>query len=179
MKRYISTLRAALQRCLAARWHSSAFAPCAQPAALWIVYVGGTQTVFDPSQLTIAPGDQVFFINKGGTHNVVADDNSFRCANGCDGDANHGSGDLSSGNWVASVTFTDPGTVGYFCEAHGQPGSGMFGTIFVQAAQPAPPPASATSATPVLGGIASGYLVLSLILAAAMRARRSHNPLSP
>ena len=108
----------------------SAFAQAA------IVNVGGTNLAFAPQTITITVGGTVTFVNKGGLHNVVADDGSFRCAHGCDGDGHGGNGNATSSNWVASVTFTQAGTVGYFCETHGAPGTGMFGTITVQAATP-------------------------------------------
>ena len=52
-------------------------------------YGGGTTTpvlMFDPPDVTINVGDTVTFTNLGGvaiSHNVHADDDSFRCANGC------------------------------------------------------------------------------------------------
>jgi plastocyanin len=112
-----------------------ALAPCLAQAAGFIVNVGGAQNAFSPQTITITAGDTVTFVNKGGFHNVVADDNSFRCARGCDGQPN-GNGNPSNSNWVASVTFNSPGTIGYFCEVHGMPGAGMFGTIAVQPATP-------------------------------------------
>jgi len=105
-----------------------------------IVNVGGNSNGFSPQSITINAGDAITFINKGGSHNVVADDGSFRCARGCDGDGKGGNGNASSSNWVATVTFNTPGTVGYFCEIHGMPGQGMFGTITVQGVTPPPPP---------------------------------------
>src|SRR5215469_8946656 len=79
-------------------------------AKTWVVQVGGTSDnggygyggtailAFSPSQLTITAGDSVTFQNLGGAaHNVHADDNSFRCANGCDGQG--GDGTPSSANW--------------------------------------------------------------------------------
>jgi len=47
---------------------------------------------FDPSSLTITVADTVSFDNyidviETDPHNVVADDGSFRCARGCDGEA--------------------------------------------------------------------------------------------
>ncbi|GAA0705917.1 cupredoxin domain-containing protein [Dokdonella soli] len=89
---------------------------------------------FTPATLTIAAGDTVTFVNKGGSHNAVASDGSFRCARGCDGKG--GSGAPSNMNWVAKVTFPKPGSVGYFCEVHGTPTSGMRGTIIVQPTTP-------------------------------------------
>jgi plastocyanin len=105
-------------------------------ATNFIVNVGGSGKTFVPQTLTIHVGDTVKFVNKGGVHNVVADDGSFRCARGCDGDGAGGNGGASSSNWVASVTFTQAATVGYFCETHGMPGGGMFGTVNVQVPTP-------------------------------------------
>src|SRR5262249_32730973 len=64
--------------------------------------------------------------------NVHADDNSFRCANGCDDTG--GSGNPSSG-WTFTRTFTTPGTFGFHCDVHA--GMGMNGTIVVNATTPA------------------------------------------
>ena len=86
---------------------------------------------FSPSNLTIEVGDTVTFVNTGGLHNVEADDGSFRCAEGCDGQG--GNGNPSSSAWSATVTFNNPGTVDYFCEVH--VGFGMTGTIVVQQGQ--------------------------------------------
>jgi plastocyanin len=114
------------------------FSLLAAPVCAWasghIVNVGGTMTVFTPSTLTIAAGDSVTFVNKGGNHNVAADNGAFRCARGCDGKG--GNGNPSNSNWVASVTFANPGTFGYFCEIHGTPTSGMHGAIIVQTSTP-------------------------------------------
>lgn len=133
-------------------------------AEFFIVYVGGSTLTFDPQQITIAPGDTIAFINQGGGHNVVADDNSFRCAQGCDGQPN-GSGAISNANWLARVTFPKAGRFGYFCEAHGQPGKGMFGTVVVQGAQQAPPPVD-TSPAPALQTSAAIALIAGLTLLA-------------
>ncbi len=100
-----------------------------------VVNVGQNgQLSFSPQTLTIDPGDSVTFINKGGSHNAVADDGSFRCARGCDGDGHGGNGAASNSLWIASLTFNTPGKIGYFCEVHGAPGEGMFGTIIVRGA---------------------------------------------
>jgi plastocyanin len=98
-----------------------------------IVEVGGPANAFLPRTITIDVGETLVFINKGGLHNVLADDASFRCAIGCDGDGQGGNGAASNTIWIASVTFTKPRTVGYFCEIHGAPSQGMFGTIIVKA----------------------------------------------
>jgi len=111
-------------------------AATAAHAASFVVNVGGNSPpTFKPQTLSIQAGDTVAFINKGGSHNVVADDGSFRCAHGCDGQPG-GNGSPSSSNWIFSRTFGQPGTVGYFCEVHGAPGQGMFGTITVNAPTP-------------------------------------------
>lgn len=125
-----------------------------------VVNVGGGQNSFTPQTLTIDPGDSVTFINKGGFHNVVADDNSFRCARGCDGDGHNGSGAASSSLWIASISLTKPGTVGYFCEIHGAPGQGMYGTIIVTGA----------TATPVGPVPSTNPLVLAILILAILAA---------
>lgn len=88
---------------------------------------------FAPQQLTIAVGDTVTFVNAGGVHNVYADDGSFRCAQGCDGEG--GNGAPSGAAWSTTVAFDTPGTFGYSCQAHA--GMGMRGTITVQGTTPA------------------------------------------
>ena len=83
------------------------------------VSVGGTDFAFHPAEVHIHPGDTVTWTNAGGFHNVKADDNSF--------------GNAQSGDpWTFSQTFTALGTVGYHCEVHGGPSSGMFGTVVVE-----------------------------------------------
>ena len=91
---------------------------------------------YSPATLTIAVGDTVKFTNRGGLHNVKANDNSFRCAHGCDGDGQGGNGAASTEIWHANVTFHATGTVGYYCETHGTPTTGMRGTIIVQPTTP-------------------------------------------
>ena len=86
---------------------------------------------FQPRDLTIAVGDTVTWSNNGGFHNVRADDNSFRCANGCD--ALGGDGNASAVGWSFTLTFNDPGLIAYFCEVHGSAGGfGMSGTVAVE-----------------------------------------------
>ena len=105
---------------------------------------------FSPASLTINAGDTVTFTNAGGLHNVHADDNSFRCARGCDNDGNGGAGAPSNTNWSFTRTFNTAGTIRYFCEVHGSAGgSGMAGSIIVNAVTPPPP-------TIALGGYLSG-----------------------
>jgi plastocyanin len=109
--------------------------PVMASAANHVVEARSTLT-FSPSTLTIVAGDTVTFRNAGGFHNVVSDPGavtSFRCANGCD--ATGGNGNLSSSAWSATVTFPSPGTIGYYCEAHGASGGiGMSGKVTVNPA---------------------------------------------
>jgi plastocyanin len=84
------------------------------------VAVGGDGLVFSPGVVHVNPGDTVTWTNAGGFHDVKADDNSF-------------GNTPASDAWTFSHTFTAVGTVGYHCEIHGAPGSGMFGTVIVDA----------------------------------------------
>jgi plastocyanin len=78
---------------------------------------------FTPAQLTIKVGDTVKWTNNGGSHSVVADDNSFT------------SGAVSSSAWVFEHTFNSAGSNPYYCGQHGGPGGvGMSGVITVEAA---------------------------------------------
>jgi plastocyanin len=129
-------------------------------AVQWFVQSGGSQLAFSPQFLTIQAGDSVTFVNLGGNHNAVADDGSFRCAHGCDNDGHGGNGNASSELWIATVTFPNAGLVGYFCEPHGSPGQGMYGTITVLAP---PPPDPAPS-----GGITAAFALIVALAAAAV-----------
>ena len=117
-------------------------ASAALPARTVTVDVGGTTTtgdpyngydtspvlMFNPAHITVDVGDTVIFSSLGGApHNVHADDNSFRCANGCDGQG--GNGTPSMDTWTSSVTFTRPGVVNYHCDTHQM--QGMTGSITV------------------------------------------------
>jgi plastocyanin len=144
------------------------FAPLEAHATRWFVESGGDGVAFSPQFLTIQVGDTVTFMNKGGYHNVVADDGSFRCAHGCDGDGQGGSGNASDAIWFATVAFPTAGTVGYFCEPHGSPGSGMYGTIEVVAAPPPAPVVPAPSGNVKIDGL----LAFAVTLVALMRLRR-------
>jgi plastocyanin len=135
-------------------------------ATQWFVQLGGASLAFSPQFLTIAAGDTVTFYNVGGYHNVVADDGSFRCAHGCDGDGTGGSGNATDSLWIVTVAFPTPDTVGYFCEPHGSPGSGMYGTIEVLAPAAPATPAPAGS---ILLDLALGTALVAL---AALRLRR-------
>ncbi len=84
---------------------------------------------FVDKQVTIVQGESVTWNNAGGNHNVHFDDGSF---------------DMpmmpSSMMWSVSRTFQQTGTYGYRCELHG--GSGMSGTVVVNASGGGSPPSS-------------------------------------
>src|SRR6202035_888462 len=71
----------------------------------------------------------------GGNHDAQADDNSFRCANGCDDTG--GNGSPSTAAWSFTRTFNTAGTINYHCETHGS--MGMVGSITVLASPPPQP----------------------------------------
>jgi plastocyanin len=79
---------------------------------------------FFPASLTIHAGDSVTFYIYcetacGHAHNVVADDGSFRCAKGCDGEGGDGTPLFFESSWQFTRTFAHPGVVGYHDEATG------------------------------------------------------------
>ena len=131
------------------------------------VQAGGAAGIaFVPQTVTIRPGDTVTFVNLGGLHNVVADNGAFRCARGCDGDGHGGNGGASTQIWMSVVTFNNVGRFGYFCEPHGAPGQGMFGTVIVQQAPPPDP-------VPAAGWLGVGLLAIALAVAGVSRIRRN------
>ena len=78
---------------------------------------------FRPSQLTVTVGTKLVWTLDGqNPHTVTADDRAFD------------SGTLESGD-TFSVTLDEVGRVPYYCQIHGEPGSGMFGIVVVRAAQ--------------------------------------------
>ena len=125
---------------------------------------GAAGLAFVPQTVQIRPGDTVTFVNLGGFHNVVADNGAFRCARGCDNDGHGGNGGASNSIWQATVTFNAVGRFGYFCEPHGAPGQGMFGTVVVQQV-PTPDP------VPAAGWIGAAALALALGVAGVVRLR--------
>lgn len=114
--------------------------PAIHAAATFTVEVRANNTFF-PASVTIAPGDTVVWLRIGGSHNVTADDGSFRLGETASGNV--------GGSWTTvSHTFNAAGTFRYFCEAHGGAGGlGMSGTVIVQdAAATQTPMATATTA---------------------------------
>jgi plastocyanin len=81
---------------------------------------------FSPAAVQINVGDTVVWVRTAGFHNVRADDDSFRLGEDAAGNV--------GGTWTSvSHTFTQAGTFGYYCEAHGGSGGlGMSGTVTVQ-----------------------------------------------
>jgi len=122
-------MRRQLQNLLLAISLATVFGHLAARAAEHTVFAQPNAT-FEPSELTITPGDMVTWTNAGGFHNVRADDDAFRCADGCDGDK--GNGNPSTDPWSFSLIFTEAGMIPYYCEIHGAPnGVGMSGTVEV------------------------------------------------
>jgi plastocyanin len=110
-------------------------ATAVQGGAIHIVGVGDDCSnavfCFNPSPLVIEPGDTVtFYIFNAnsfhGPHNVVADDGSFRCAQGCDGEGGDGS-PREYPQWSFNRTFNVPGVVTYHDEV-----TNAKGVLFVQ-----------------------------------------------
>ena len=81
---------------------------------------------FTPDNLVIYQNDRVIFQNAGGVHNVVADDHRFKCSVNCNTNTTP-----SALAWTATIQFTHLGSIGYFCEQHGDTQTGMRGLITV------------------------------------------------
>jgi plastocyanin len=111
-------------RCVAAAATLVLSAAAAQ--ARTVEVIANPDMTFTPATLTIHQYDRVVFRNGGGVHNVVADDNRFRCAVNCN--TNTAPSALA---WSAGVQFTQLGSIGYYCEQHGNTTSGMRGLIVV------------------------------------------------
>jgi plastocyanin len=140
----------------------------------YVVTVGGTTTgtgtcdpyygcspgqttanlMFNPSDIQDAHvGDTVTFTSPGVKnvpHNVHADDNSFRCAAGCDGVQN-GNGTASDKAWSSTITLTKAGKLNYHCDIH--QAMGMVGSITVADVAPPPPPPATKAIGPSTSGL--------------------------
>jgi plastocyanin len=88
---------------------------------------------FYPTQLMIGGGDTVRSIYAGlvdsGPHNVVADDGSFRCARGCDGEGGDGTPADYTAQWSFTRTFTTSGIVNYHDEVSHATGAITVGDV--------------------------------------------------
>ena len=94
-------------------------------ATVYVVTANPDMT-FTPAAITIHQGDAIRFENAGGLHNVHADDNRFICALNCT--TSHAPSDEP---WSVVVRFNQLGTIGYYCDQHGNTTSGMRGSVTV------------------------------------------------
>ena len=84
---------------------------------------------FTPTPVEINAGGTVTFYiygdagDTGTPHNVVADDGSFRCARGCDGEGGDGTPRGYTSQWTFTRTFSTPGIVSYHDEVSGASGA--------------------------------------------------------
>lgn len=97
--------------------------PCG--ATVYVVTANPDLT-FTPASITIHQGDSIRFENAGGVHNVHADDNRFICSINCT--TNNAPSDAA---WSVVVQFRQLGTIGYYCDQHGDTISGMRGSVTV------------------------------------------------
>ena len=102
----------------------AALATSAQ-ATVYVVTANPDMT-FTPASITIYQGDAIRFENAGGLHNVHADDNRFICSLNCS--TNNAPSELP---WSVIVRFNQLGTIGYYCDQHGNTTSGMRGAVTV------------------------------------------------
>jgi plastocyanin len=91
-------------------------------AAATVVSLDSVANTFDPQTVTVRIGDTVTWNNPdpAGIHNVFSDDGTT-----------FSSGSPAGGPWTYSFTFTAAGNFGYYCQIHGSPSTGMFGTVVV------------------------------------------------
>jgi len=113
-----------------------------------IDYCGPASVCFNPTTLTINAGDRVTFLHDNEfrqlfpsliwpLHNVVADDGSFRCALGCDGEGGNGSPGFEV---YFTRTFPNPGVFSYHDEVSGAAGVIVVGPAVVAPVEPVEPP---------------------------------------
>jgi len=102
----------------------AALASSAQ-ATVYVVTANPDMT-FTPASITLHQGDAIRFENAGGLHNVHADDNRFICSLNCS--TNNAPSELP---WSVVVRFNQLGTIGYYCDQHGNTTSGMRGSVTV------------------------------------------------
>jgi plastocyanin len=104
------------------RLRSRADAPAAGAVTtVKMTNVGGTNR-FDPAEVSIKVGDQVKWVNEGGSHTATSDDIKTG-----DPKTTFNTGTVKKGQ-DASITFNTAGTNNYHCEFH----KGMVGKITVQ-----------------------------------------------
>ena len=129
------------------------------------VPVAAVDDEFRPTPVTVTVGTTVVWTNQGqNPHTVTANDRAFD------------SGTFESGQ-TFSVTFDQVGQVPYYCQIHGQPGSGMSGVVIVQAAPEEEEESSPSQeGLPATGVDPIPLVIVALVLAitglAALRAAR-------
>jgi plastocyanin len=117
-------------------WLVASFVLAAFPASaanVTVVVGADGDFNFTPRNVTINIGDSVTWQYAGGglhAHSVVANNGSFRCAQGCD--SGGGNGNAVAAAWSFTRTFTTAGTVDYNCEVHKN--AGMIGSVIVNGA---------------------------------------------
>lgn len=84
---------------------------------------------FSPSDITVALGSRVHFINQGGEHNIKADDDSFQCAQGCRDDGIEGDDEPTGFPWSIYKQFNQAGTIHYHCENPSHDESGVIHVV--------------------------------------------------
>ena len=99
---------------------------CTGARATVYVVTANPDMTFTPADITIYQGDAIRFENAGGLHNVHADDNRFICSLNCS--TNNAPSELP---WSVIVRFNQLGTIGYYCDQHGNTTSGMRGSVTV------------------------------------------------
>jgi plastocyanin len=102
-----------------------ALAAASAQATVYVVTANEDMT-FTPADITIHQGDAIRFENAGGLHNVHADDNRFICSLNCS--TSNAPSELP---WSVVVRFDRLGTIGYYCDQHGNTTSGMRGSVTV------------------------------------------------
>ena len=84
---------------------------------------------FFPQNLTIIQHSRVLFANDGGEHNIQADDDSFRCADGCRDDGVDGINEPIAFPWEVFIQFNELGEFSYHCQTPGHNESGVISVI--------------------------------------------------
>ena len=126
---------------LASSFAALLFALATPAHATVYVVTANEDMTFTPADITIYQGDAIRFENAGGVHNVHADDDRFICSINCN--TNNAPSDLP---WSVIVRFNQLGTIGYFCDQHGDTQTGMRGSVtvidrvFVDGFDPVAPP---------------------------------------
>ncbi|MEO5718068.1 MAG: plastocyanin/azurin family copper-binding protein [Chthoniobacterales bacterium] len=123
-------------------------------AATVVVDVGGTSDVFTPASVDITVGDTVMWVWQSDGHSVRQGD-TFNAPNPLFDST------VQDQPFTFSYTFTDPGTVNYYCQPHFF--MGMVGTVNVAAA--APKPALLNISTRGFVGIGDSVMIAGFILA--------------